>query len=241
MTWLDGLVETAHASLSERVRSALWLRGVNDDQISNYKVGYLRRVLDVGGDCPEEFLRWARGHDRHLSDVLVFPLTTALGEVAGVQFRQTSRTEKGYFDYIISKEEPVFFGLHQAISAIWETEAIWLVEGVFDLFALQRHVPNIVSTLHAGISASLWQWLRRMVNTIYLAYDMDDTGKSVSYSILKENREAGSPFQITLVKFPRVVYRGGKIAKDPGDLWEAWGDSKLGAFLRQTTSGVADG
>ncbi len=227
MSYLGDVVSHAHGQIPDRVREVLWSRGVSDEQVDAFKIGWLPgRLPEV--DAPEEFRVWWAGHQWRLTDTFVFPLTNSLGEILGLQFRSVDEKRRGYLDFMGSKEEPVFFGLAQAMPSVWTTETVWLVEGVFDLCPLQRHVSNVVSTLHAGVSKQLWRLLRRLVRKINLAYDNDGTGIKVSYEIA---REMGRHFEIKIVKFPKIPFRE-RFAKDPNEYWSVWGDAHLGGFLR---------
>lgn len=227
MSWIEELVTAAHGDLEDEHREALWNRGVSETQIRDYRLGYLgRNIPDLG--YPDKFLRW---YDRNLSqlqDVFLFPLTTPLGDVRGLQVRSVSPDRKGYLDYIGYKEEPVFFGLSQAMPAVWATQTVVLVEGAFDLFPIQRHFPGCVATLHAGVPPGLWRIFRRMVQQIWLIYDNDATGRKVSYDILKKYRDT---FDIKIFKYPNIRM-GGKPVKDPADLWKIWGDEHFGVSIR---------
>lgn len=230
MGFLADLAVRAHAQMPPHVHEALWSRGVNDQQIDLFKIGWLNGQLPSALDVPDEFKVWWAGHQWRLVNTYVLPLTNSLGEIQGLQFRDVDEKRRGYLDYFGSKEEAIFFGLAQAMPSIWAREEIWLVEGTFDLCPLQRHLPNIVSTLHAGVSRPLWRLMRRMVRKIHLAYDMDGTGMRVAYDIL---REMGRHFEIKIVKFPRIPLESkGRFAKDPNDFWSVWGDEHLGTFIR---------
>lgn len=227
---MEGFVLAAHGSLDADCREALWRRGVSDEQIDGFAMGVLpgARLPDV--DCDPRFVAWWGAHRRHFKNALVFPLTTSLGAVRGLQFRDREPRVRGYLDYFETKDEPAFFGLSQAMPSVWETESVWLVEGVFDLCPIQRHVRNVISTLHAGVSAQLLRFLRRIARKLVVAYDMDSTGRKVSYDL---SRALKGEFEVKVVGFPRVSTASGHVTKDPNELWSAWGDEHLGAFIRR--------
>lgn len=234
MGWIQEMVAFAHAKMTPDVREHLWRRGVSDSQIDSFEIGIL-----PGARPPEEvessprFAAWWRVHHAQFKNALVFPLTSTLGIIHGLQFRDLDPKTRGYLDYFESKEEPAFFGLSQAMPSVWSTETIWLVEGVFDLCPIQRHVPNVVSTIHAGISNQLKRVLHRVVRTVFIAYDMDVTGRKVSYDLARDLKDQ---FEIRVVKFPRVVLATGSKTKDPNDLWSAWGDESLGACIKRLSA-----
>lgn len=231
MEWLEALVEGAHAQLGSRELEELWSRGVSDDQIELYKIGHLDQYLPEA-NYPNHFIEWWCSQDRH--DVFVLPLTTTQGQIRGIQLRHVERSEKGYTDYIADREEPVLFGLGQAMQSVWESETICLVEGFFDLCPIQRHLPYTVATIHAGVPNNFWRVLRRLVTRIVLIYDNDEAGRDVSYKIAKEYRSA---FKVDIFKYPHLSRKqftkksSKEPVKDPSDIWEAWGDQRFGVFL----------
>lgn len=229
MAWVDDLVAHCERCMSEETREELWSRGADNAQIDLYRIGYLEgEAPDVGY---EPFSKWFRHWHKEgrMGKQIVLPLTNALGEVKGVQFRALERERKGYIDYFAESAEPVYFGLGQAIPHAWKEGSIWLVEGAFDLFPIQRHFPNVMPTLTAKVSDSLARMLRRFVKKVIIAYDRDATGRRGAEHF---RADYGSDFETAVVEFPPVVKVDGSEAKDPGDYWEAWGDDQLGAFLR---------
>jgi DNA primase len=229
MRWIDVFVELAHANLKEeRELEALWVRGCSDEQIRNYRIGYLNGAPQ-GVDYPEDFVAWAKT-GRKLHDVFVFPLTNALGQVKGVQFRHVDRKAKGYTDYFVGKDEPAFFGLGQAMPHVWETQKICLVEGAFDLVPVQRVFPFTVPTMTSTVSSTFLRFLKRNVREVWFGYDMDSAGRKGSSEFLKENRDNFD--RIRIPQFPQVKFSDGRRAKDPSDLWEVMGDERLSVYLR---------
>jgi DNA primase len=231
MTWLDDLVVFAQGRLDERVRSALWGRGVTDEQMDLYRIGHLNSILP-SLPMPEakEFCEWARV-DGRIDDVFVLPLTNALGQILGVQFRHVEQGRKGYREYVLERDEPVLFGLAQALPAIWKTERAFIVEGAFDVFPVQRVVPYTFATLTARVPEQLIRFLRRLVSHVSLGYDMDKTGREACARFTTAH---GVDFEVQTINYPPARTADGKVAKDPSEIWEAWGDDRLQAFLLST-------
>jgi DNA primase len=234
MAWLDDLVSHARTQLDERVLEALAARGVTDAQVERYRLGYLNQELPEL-EYPERFLEWSKRDPKSkpgskLDDVLVLPLTNTLGHIKGLQFRHVERDRSGYMDFMGDRGEIVLFGLAEAIPAIWQTRSVFLVEGAFDLFPVQRCVSQTVATLTARVSEPFLRVLHRLVDEIWLGYDMDETGRKACERFVDNH---GSEFQrVRIIKYPQVQLIGGKLAKDPGDLWEAWGDAQFVPFLK---------
>lgn len=229
MTWLNTLVDYAHANLQgSRELEELWSRGVSDEQTSLYQLGYLDRALPPLKGA-EEFLEWANGGSK-LADVFLLPLTNSLGQTKGLQFRHVQREVKGYMDYFAARDEPIFFGLSQAMPHVWETGRACLVEGGFDLFPMQRLFPGTIATLTSKVSGSLAKLLRRTATEVLMGYDLDKPGRD---GITHFVHEYASNFEKVRVPNCPVIRRAdGKPAKDPADLWEAMGDESFGVYMK---------
>lgn len=224
MNWMQDLAEFASNQLSEREREALLSRGVSYEQMELYQIGYLNKSLPVG--LPSDFLGWSK-EGQKLDDVFVFPLTTVLGEIRGFQFRHVSRERTGYIDFF-DRQEPCLFGLGQAAKAVWESGYVYLVEGVFDLLPVQRAAPFTVAALTAYVNKDTVRLFRRFVRKIWLGFDMDEPGrKGCKIFQSKHGRE----FEVYVVEYPLV---NGERVKDPGELWEKWGDAQIIPFIRST-------
>lgn len=228
MSWVDDLVRYAQGNLDDRVLEALWSRGASPEQIIEFSLGYLNGVLPSG--MPTEFREWS--HDgAKLKDSYVLPLTNPLGAVSGFQFRSVEKSNKGYLDYFLVRDEPVLFGLGQAVPHMWGSDSVCVVEGAFDLFPVQRVLPYTVSTITAKVTDILLRWLFRLVRKVYLFYDADSTGRSACREFVREHQPDFEHLQV--MEYPRgVTLPNGKLVKDPADLWEVWGDDLLGPYIR---------
>lgn len=216
------------ATLPERVREALWTRGATDEQIALFGVGYVNGQLPPG-TYPEAFTKWCSIGDR-IEDAIVLPLTNALGEVRGIQLRHVLREQAGYMDFIEANDEAILFGLGQAAPYLWAEGSVFLVEGAFDLFPVQRAFPGTVGTLTARVTEPLLRLLRRLVTRVWLGYDMDEAGRRACE---RYQKQLSSEFDARVVKWERVPMIGTpKRTKDPGDLWETWGDVRFHEFIR---------
>jgi DNA primase len=224
--WLDDLVLAAEQGVDDRVREALYGRGVSDDQIALYRLGFVEKLPNVG--YPQHFLDWAKV--KFVPQSIVLPLTNAVGDIKGVQFRSIDQGKKGYMDYITEKGEAVLFGLGQAMPHVWASERIVLVEGAFDVFPIQRHLPEATATLTAHVLDALVRVLRRVnVRDLWTAYDNDETGRK---SVEKVQKVYGGEFNVRNVTWPQEKMVNGKLTKDPSDLWETLGETKFSNLVR---------
>jgi DNA primase len=230
MRWLEMLVQFAHEQLGDREQEALWMRGVSEEQIELYQLGWLdRRLPDAEGS--EAFREKYKKTPWWLRDVFVLPLTNTLGQIKGVQFRRVDPDQKGYSDFSPYEDEPVLFGLAQAMPHVWRTHALWVVEGAFDLFPIQRVCPNVTATLTNRITEQTARTFRRFVDDLWVAYDMDSKGREATTRVFKQY---GRDFRLHDVRFPRPTTLDGKRrVKDPAELWEVWGDERFRPYLQR--------
>ena len=228
MQLLETVANFASTNMTEPVREALNMRGFSDEQIDLFRIGHIDTQLPELDDA-SEFLDWC-WQGRKLDDVYCFPLTNTLGQIKGLQFRHVERERSGYMDFIPVGDEAVLFGLHEAMAHIWETGTILTVEGVFDLAPVQRQEPATVATLHARISKQLVAVLRRVVTEVWVGFDMDEAGRS---GCEKFAHFHGDEFRVKPINWRRLDLPDGGRTKDPNELWEAWGDTKFGVFLKR--------
>jgi DNA primase len=229
---MEDFVKRTSASLPDRVREALWARGATDEQMTLFQIGHLDGLLPEG-NYPQSFLRWC-GVEGRLDDVYILPLTNVLGHVRGLQFRHVERAgtfgKSPYLDFIEINDEAIFFGLGQAAETMWSEQRVWLVEGAFDLFPIQRVFPGTVSTLTARVTDPLLRLLRRLVTRVWLGYDMDLPGRRACE---KYKKQLDAEFDVRIVNYPKEkMVSSGKVVKDPGDLWETWGDARFQKFVK---------
>ncbi len=224
--FLDDLVDLAQSQVTEVEREALWARGVSNKQIDLYRIGFLHEV--PSWDFPERFSRVV---EKCIHDTLVFPLTNPLGEIQGVQFRPVDRNRKRFSEYYHDNSQLSLFGLGQAMPFLWDTRTAWLVEGVFDLFPIQREIPNTFATLTAAVSKQTLTFLKRVVDKLVFVYDNDQTGREGAASF--ERYHSNDFKSISIVKLPKIS-KGpeGGFTKDPGDLWETLGDLTMSDYVK---------
>lgn len=213
---LEALVAECQDKLTPQGREALWLRGLSDSQIDLLRIGFSEQPLPLEGLS-------------FVSNCFVYPLTNTLGQIRGVQVRSSSRATKVYKDYFAlgAEAEPVLFGLGEAMKTCWEAGYLWLVEGVHDLPPIQRHRPSVVATLRAGATPAVIKLLRRLGVVVYCGWDNDATGEKFRSNLIKYNPD----IDCRGVRYPVLDMPGGGKTKDPGDLWEVWGSSKIATYL----------
>jgi hypothetical protein len=208
---------------------------------------------DRGWSADPSWQRFGReGRGEHLAGMLVAPLWSARGQLLGADFRSI-RGEKQLLRYKLPEvrtagDKPkswvaFFVGMLPRVArALWEGAELWIVEGLFDLLALQWVVlpgQQVLACGRAALDADQVTLLRRLCSQgrlglpraaqgrVYVALDMDKAGRrgalgwrddaGVHHRGIRDNLQE-------LKLFAQVVtYLG----KDPGDLWDRGGVREL--------------
>lgn len=121
---------------------------------------------------------------------------------------------------------PYFLGADLALNALWEGNDLWVVEGIFDLIALEKVVPKgdiVISTLRAGMDSKSFEMIKRYytaLSTIHIAYDNDETGKKKSSFLASQMKKEG-------IRVVMPSYRG----KDPNEVFQKGGERALKRYF----------
>lgn len=204
-------------------------RGVTERQLYDLGLGYVPSdkwppYIDPDKACPEEahYLDKSRRGFK-IKGKILFPLTNAMGDVRGLQARTPDLEVKDYWKFydLHADIDALFFGLEAAMPHIWERREIVLVEGIFDLFPVQRVFPNAVCLGTARVTNLQLKFMRRYVRDVLLLLDNDEYGEAASR---KFQRDHGRDFQ----SVQRIPYLG----KDPSSSWERLGEEKFAAQFK---------
>jgi len=148
---------------------------------------------------------------------IISPYFSPRGHILGFEARTP---DKSIFDVRTpdAKWNPVWIGLlPDNMNKIWNGCSVWVVEGVFDLFPLERVIPSsdvILASVHASLSRNHVNFLKRFCRgQVSVVFDMDPPGKRGAKKAMEYLSRVG-------VTFRNVEYKGGK---DPGVVWETYG------------------
>lgn len=172
-------------------------RGVPDDFIDRYRLGFAPSAEDMGwsfltdrlkktfsGDVLAKTglsIRKERGgfYDRFRSRIM-FPIVDMTGRVVAFGGRVLG---DGKPKYMNSPESPIFdksrllFGLHQHKEAIRKARTALVVEGNFDLLLLAVHgIDNVVAPLGTSLTRQHVHSLRGYCEEVVLLFDADAAG-----------------------------------------------------------------
>lgn len=213
-------------TLSEEAEGYLYGRAFSDELVGRLGVGEWK--LPAAATPSEGFARRYGERGERVEGFLAFPIRAPGGRLLGVEFR--SWREKVIYEFRAPESEwnPFLINPARAMERMAAGGSVWVVEGVYDLAALEWAVPPgdaVLSTLRAGFARSTVEFLARWCrNRVYMVYDNDATGRRatvgwVDQTTGKRRRGALELLQREGVTAVDFHYRG----KDPGEVWRAGG------------------
>ena len=194
----DIAVKLYHNTLfSEKGKAALdYLhnRGLNDDTIKTYQIGFAPDSWDTLSktvkpssfkDAVYEktglFIKTDRGWRDRFRSRIMFPIYHQSGKAIAFGGRIFNNNDSA--KYLNSPETPlyrkseVFYGLHKTRDSIRKFSTAVLVEGYTDFLQLvQLGIPNVVALSGTALGNNHASQIRKFASKVYLAYDGDDAG-----------------------------------------------------------------
>lgn len=240
--WLRGALAKAADHLTDEAEGYLLGRGVPESSVETLQIG-VWSAPEEGAPDPNFRERYGLQGEK-LNGRLVYPLISPRGGLIG--FESRSMYEKSVSRYLLPEAawNPVLLGFPKAMEKVWEGGDLWVVEGLFDMTALERVVPStdaVVASVRAKLTTKHVEWIRRFMGgpsryaRVYMVYDNDETGRRGVEGYIDENTGKprwGALRQLESVEVCAVDvrYKGGK---DPGEIWEKTGTEGLrAAFAR---------
>ena len=182
---------------SEKGKSALdylYNRGLNDDTIKTYQIGFAPDSWDTLSNTVKEssykdaiyektglFIKTDRGWRDRFRSRIMFPIYHQSGKAIAFGGRIFNSDDPA--KYLNSPETPlyrkseVFYGLHKTRDSIRKFSTVILVEGYTDFLQLvQLGIPNVVALSGTSLGKNHANQIRKFASKVYLAYDGDDAG-----------------------------------------------------------------
>jgi len=207
-----------------RAREYLARRGLHDETLRAFQVGYARDSWQALGD----YLRsqgW-RDHDLLRAGLLVeregggtydrfrgriiYPIRDARGHVCGFGARVLDDSLPKYLN---TPQTPVFnkgsvlYGIDLAREAIRRTGTVILVEGYMDvLIAHQYGFQNVVAAMGTGLSSEQMATLKPLAKRLILALDPDVAGDRATLRGLEVAKDSLA-FRVVPVLTPQGMIR----------------------------------
>jgi len=186
----------------DKVLQYLHERGINDDSIRNFRLGYapngwdnISKFLSERGFSLEEIEKTgllvkkegsSRTYDR-FRDRIMFPIQDAMGSVIGYSARVSPGSDETQAKYINTPETLVYhkgkalYGIFLAKSEIKRKNYVLLVEGNMDVIAShQAGLGNTVAVSGTALTGEQITMLKRYTENIAMLFDMDSAGQAAA-------------------------------------------------------------
>jgi len=236
--WLQMALDRGRDNITDEAEGYLLGRGMMPTTVEWLRVGVWPELDEI---APDPVFRERYGdRGEKLVGRLAYPLLSPRGGLIG--FESRSMHEKSVTRYLLPNAawNPVLIGFPKAMGKVWAGGSIWVVEGLFDLTALERIVPEqdaVIATVRAKLTQKHVEWIRRFLDRrsaltqVNMVYDNDETGRRgvTGYTDEKTGKfRWGALKQLGSVDVPveDIRYKGGK---DPGEIWERTGTEGLRA------------
>lgn len=187
---------------SHEARKYLVTRGLTDELVNMYKIGYAPEAwselasyfeskkvpvqpAEQVGLLKRRTGGSATGHYDLFRHRLMFPIFSPTGQCLGFGGRVLSKEQQP--KYLNSPDSPVFhkgkvfYGLDHSAKYIRAEDEVIVVEGYMDWLALAKvSVNNIVATLGTALTQEHAKLMKRYTHKVILLFDGDEAGKSAA-------------------------------------------------------------
>lgn len=217
--WLSAHLQ--QCALSDQHQKYLHKRGLTVESTVSF---YTWSPSNTDAPCPRFVSNFGVKGER-LNDCIVYPILCPRENIIGFEARRhlpdgTKKVTQYRTDS--AKWNPYIIGAPKAFKTLWDGSDVWIVEGVFDLLALEKVTPScdcVLSSLRAGMDDISIDTLSRFAtkaSTFYIAYDNDETGKTKAQWLRRQFINRGARCEVW-------KYTG----KDPNEVWQIGGERLL--------------
>ncbi len=229
-------------------RQYLNKRGVSDEEIRKYRLGYAPDGFDAlltaagkRGWSAELVVtaglasrRESGGFIDRFRDRVMFPITDKMGEPVAFGGRIIEKKEDAP-KYINSAETPLFhksallYGVFMAREAIKTEGRVILLEGYMDWLSLHRRgICNALAGMGTALTEEQVRLIHRMAKRVTLLYDADEAGQKAAFRGTEMLLRQG--IEVTTVLLPE--------GEDPDSFLEHEGTAAMRERLAQATPAI---
>ncbi len=206
----------------KKVLDYLHNRGLNDETIQNFKIGFApdsyetthtmllkegfsKKMLVSSGLALTQETTVDKIYDRFRGR-LMFPISDHMGRVVGFGGRALKKDQEPKYlnspETAIYHKSNVLYGFSHSKPAIKEQKSVILVEGYMDMTtAFQAGLTNVVATSGTALALQQLRHVQPFVNTIYLAFDMDNAGQEAAKRAFDLTQEFD--FSVKVITLPQ--------------------------------------
>jgi DNA primase len=204
---------------AQYARSYLDSRGVNNESVATWRLGYapdgdrLATYLREQGYTPREIVEAGLAREReperggglydYFRNRLIFPIRDIRGQPIGFGGRELGG---GHPKYLNTPQTPLFdksatlFGLDLAREAIRRADRVVIVEGYLDAIVTHQYGSrNVVACIGSAITEKHVRQIKKLTRRVALALDPDAAGQSATLRGIAVAQEA---FDRVLVPVP---------------------------------------
>ena len=204
-----------HSQEGEIAREYLLYRGVNQESIVRFRLGYASQYWDAllkhltqQGFSPLELERCglvaARtsggGYYDRFRQRLIFPIFDQTGLVVGFGGRILGDGNPKYLNSPESRffdKGKILYGLHLSRSSTQEQQQAVIVEGYMDtIMCHQSGIRNVVASMGTALTSAQVQLILRYVPELVLAYDTDSAGQVATSRAIELIRNLGGRVRV---------------------------------------------
>ena len=179
----------------QAARSYLKKRGITQQTIDDFKLGYARDGWDYllkyfskkrispalleksGFVLPKKN---NRGYYDRFRNRIMFPIFDASMQVIGFGGRVLDDSLPKYLnspETVVYNKRRSLYGIQRAKEKCRSTDSVFIVEGYLDVIALHQHgIANTVATLGTALTPDHVRMLTRFAGNMVLVYDSDEAG-----------------------------------------------------------------
>lgn len=233
-----------NTELGEEALNYLHDRGLNDDMINEFNLGFAPttdilknfvkekqidyQVLRKSGLFVERPLNADDPVDNlndRFKDRVMFPINDANGHPIAFSGRALHTEDKTVPKYLNSPETPIFnkrrvlFNLDKAKATIRQTKSVILFEGFMDVLAAYRAgVKNGVASMGTSLTDEQIGILAHQARKLSICYDGDDPGQNATKRALEIIRPS-ERFDLEVINLPDKL--------DPDEVVKKYGEEKF--------------
>ena len=191
-------------SYGEEIKSVLQTRGINDDLMSEFRIGVankqknaLYQVLVKEGYNELDMLHLGliKEENSEFFDVfqnrIIFPISNAEKRIIGFSGRALSKDTS--HKYVNSQETTIFkksnilYRMGENAHEINKKDLVFITEGFFDQIAyFKAGVKNVVATMGTSLTSNHIKYLKKLTKNVVLNFDGDYAGLKATYEAIKK-------------------------------------------------------
>lgn len=204
-----------------KVLEYLHRRGIHDESIRTFRLGFspdsyealypvllkegfTKRMLVSAGVAMSQDTSAEKIYDRFRGR-LMFPIFDSMGRIVAFGGRALQKEQEPKYlnspETVLYQKSHILYGFSHAKSSLKQQQSALVVEGYMDMIAAhQAGVANTVASSGTALTVKQLRLLQPFIQTLYLAFDMDDAGQAAAHRAYELTRDFD--FHVKMVQLP---------------------------------------